>query len=75
MHDSLLKQQQSTYDSDVQNQILSAAEANCVFQAPPQGMINRYMIELNNSLENIQIDATSWNRVTSNKQKVKLKTN
>ena len=52
MHDSLLKQQQSTYDSDVQNQILSAAEANCVFQAPPQGMINRYMIELNNSLEN-----------------------
>ena len=52
MHDSLLKQQQSTYDRDVQNQILNAAETNCVFQAPPQAMINRYMIELNNSLEN-----------------------
>ena len=34
-----------------------------------------FILILNNSLENIQIDATSWNRVTSNKQKVELKTN
>ena len=52
MHDSLLKQQQSTYDRDVQNQILQAAEANCVFQNPPEAMVNRYMVELNNSLQN-----------------------
>ena len=52
MRESLMEQQQSTYDSDVQNQIRSAAEANCIFQTPPDGMINRYMVELNNSLEN-----------------------
>lgn len=51
VHDNLMSQAQSTYDSDVQNAVLDAVEAKCVFQNPPESMVSRFTMELNNSLE------------------------
>jgi len=46
----MLESEQSTYDDTVQNGVLEAAFNNCIFENPPQEMVDRYVYLYNRQL-------------------------
>ncbi|MCR4901524.1 MAG: trigger factor [Butyrivibrio sp.] len=50
LSDLMLTQEQSTYDDTVQNGVLEAVFNDCVFENPPQEMVDRYVYLYNRQL-------------------------